>query len=272
MSISASSRVRSGMIAAITAGCALAIALAGVGTAHADAASSDAPATVALSATACPVQSSTLTWGFKESFRSYISGSIANGEWTVADGATYETPSFGWIDGVGTFDGETGEGSLAFAGSVTFTGHGGILNTTISNPTVQFIDSDSAVILVDVSGTTQEGAAIDAKSVEFVTLDLSDTIAATGGVLTVTDAPATLTADGSEAFGTYEAGEAFDPVTIELGIDPACATITVPTTAPIAPTEPIAAAPTLWWLWLVGGLVLLGAMVAVIVVVLRRRV
>src|SRR3546814_3461048 len=47
-------------------------------------------------ATACDVVGGELSWGFKESFRAYISGSIAAGEWTTSGGATYETPSFGW--------------------------------------------------------------------------------------------------------------------------------------------------------------------------------
>ncbi len=72
------------------------------------------PAKVTTAAEGCPVDDATLTWGFKETFRSYISGSIANGEWTVADGATYETPDFGWSDGTGAYDPDGGEGLIAF--------------------------------------------------------------------------------------------------------------------------------------------------------------
>ena len=83
-----------------------------------------------------------LTWGFKETFRSYISGTIANGEWTVADGATYETPDFGWADGVGSFDPSTGEGTISFDGSIRFTGHGGVLDTTVSNPQLRLLGGE----------------------------------------------------------------------------------------------------------------------------------
>ncbi|HEV8012740.1 MAG TPA: HtaA domain-containing protein, partial [Pontimonas sp.] len=40
------------------------------------------PSTV--SEDACQVEDVSITWGFKESFRSYISSSIANGSWEVS--------------------------------------------------------------------------------------------------------------------------------------------------------------------------------------------
>src|SRR5690606_23738697 len=52
------------------------------------------PTAVSAVLTGCTVTDAELVWGYKESFRSYISGSIAHGEWTVADGAAYETPNF----------------------------------------------------------------------------------------------------------------------------------------------------------------------------------
>jgi hypothetical protein len=158
-------------------------------------------------AAACTVEDATLTWGLKESFRSYISGTIANGEWTVADGATYETPSFGWSGGAGGVP-----GVVSFPGSVTFTGHGGILDTTIADPRLRFDGSDVATLLVDVSGTTQDGVPVDAQAVEFATIQLADAITPSG----LTDAPAELTADGAAAFGTYEAGEELDPISATL--------------------------------------------------------
>ena len=53
------------------------------------------------SSPAASSRDATLTWGFKESFRAYIDGDIANGEWTTSGGATYETPEFSWSDGTG---------------------------------------------------------------------------------------------------------------------------------------------------------------------------
>src|SRR5690606_8583207 len=82
---------------------------------------------------ACDVADAELRWGFKESFRAYIDGSIANGEWSTADGAEYATPEFIWRGGSGEIPGD-----VAFRGSVRFTGHGGILDTTIADPVVRF--------------------------------------------------------------------------------------------------------------------------------------
>lgn len=112
------------------AGIAVAI-MAGAGLIAAPAAQAAAPGMLDTAASeACAVTDAELTWGFKEAFRSYISGTIANGEWTTADGATYATPDFSWTSGAGNYDGSSGEGLLGFTGSITFTGHGGILNTT----------------------------------------------------------------------------------------------------------------------------------------------
>ena len=231
-----------------------------------------AEAATTTAAVGCVVDDATLTWGFKESFRAYISGAIANGEWTVADGATYAVPDFGWSAGAGGYDSETGEGSLAFAGSVAFTGHAGVLNTIVSNPQVRFVDATTGVLLLDVSGTTQDGAAVDTKAVEFADLDLTGVVANDEGSVTVTAAPATLTAAGSAAFGTYPAGEALDPVTLAFSTAPDCGVVE-PT--PISATEDdevVAVSTTndlTWIIWAALALLVIAAVVTVIVV--RRR-
>ena len=157
----------------------------------------------------------TLTWGFKESFRSYISGSIANGEWTVAGGATYETPSFGWPGGSGEF------GDVAFEGSVRFTGHGDILDTTLADPRIAW-SGTTGTLFLDISGTTQEGDPVDERGVEFATLELPE--AAFDGVdVRIVDVAVTLTDAGAAAFGTYPAGEELDPLTLDLTLESVCA-------------------------------------------------
>src|SRR5690606_7451077 len=106
----------------------------------------------------CTISDATLTWGFKESFRAYLTSSIAHGEWIVSDGAAYETPEFSW-HGTGSLDPATQRGDLAFEGSVLFWGHDGALQTTIANPRV-VLGVDGAVLLLDVTGTTQDGSAV----------------------------------------------------------------------------------------------------------------
>lgn len=182
-----------------------------------------APAAVASAATTqapgCDIRSAELTWGFKESFRAYIDGSIANGEWTVADGATYDTPSFGFVSESGRVDPRAPLGQIDFPGSVRFTGHGGILDTTIANPVVLFQADDTALLLLDVSGPTMEGDPVSVTATPFVEIDLTgQSFAAVDGIITIDDAPTVLTADGHEAFPNYEAGEAFDPITVTIDV------------------------------------------------------
>ena len=219
----------------------------------------------------CDVQDAAITWGFKESFRSYISGTIANGEWTVADGATYETPNFGFDSGSGIYNSGSGAGLVAFDGSIRFTGHDGLLDTTVSNPQLTFVDADTAILLLDISGETQDGASVDQQGVEFVTIDLAGaTVTDEDGVVTITDAPTELTSAGSDAFGTYDAGEPFDALSVTFSTADDCAVAApVDTPAPVAPAEDDA--PNLaWLLWLIVALVLIAAVI-VLIIVRRRR-
>ncbi len=223
----------------------------------------------AADAVGCPVDAAALSWGFKESFRAYIDGSIANGEWTVADGATYETPNFGWTTEEGGFAAEGTLADLAFDGSVRFTGHGGALDTTIANPRI-VLEGDTGILFLDVTGTTQEGDEVSAIGIEFAALDVAAAEVIEGESLTLAGIPATLTESGAAAFGTYEAGSELDPVTLVVAVGADCA-------EPVATTddgaevdaEPASASSPLPWV--IGGLVVLAVLVAILVAVLLRR-
>ena len=179
---------------------------------------------------ACVARGSDLSWGFKESFRSYVSGSIANGDWTAKGGATYSTPNFDWAKGKGTFDEKTRTGAVKFPGEVAFSGHDGKLNTTISDPEVR-LEGDRALIVLDSEGATME-AAMDGKddtkaypNVPFVEVDLSKAkVKTSGGTTTITadKAPTTLTKEGEAAFSNYEEGTAFDPVSFTITAKSTC--------------------------------------------------
>jgi len=211
----------------------------------------------------CVVHGATLSWGFKESFRAYIDGDIANGEWTTSRGATYETPEFIWSNGQGDYDPETGYGTVQFLGTVRFTGHEGLLDTTIADPTLS-ITRDGAVLFLDVAGPSMEGEQIEAQDVSFV--DLPGVEVRGEGARVTLEGDTVLTEDGEAAFPDYQAGTAFDPVTVELRLDK-CPVYTAGY-GPMAPPGPsllaVAAA-------VAGPLVLVAAIVAVIVVVTRRR-
>ena len=215
---------------------------------------SGAAANAAASDPSCVIDDATITWGFKETFRSYISGAIANGAWTVSGGAEYETPNFRFPAGTGEVDPALDAGAIEFAGAITFTGHGDILNTTIGNPVIEF-RSDGASLLADVTGTTQDGEAVDERAVEFVTLDLDGAVGTerSSGNLSITGIPATLTDAGASAFGTYRAGEPFDAVTLDVEFAGECA-------------EPAGAG---WVPWVAAGLGL--AVVGSLALVFRRR-
>ncbi len=188
-------------------------------------AATPAPASADEPGPTCEVAGGELTWGVKEAFRSYISGTIANGEWTTSDGASYETPSFTFSDAQGEIDADTGEGSISFAGTVNFSGHEGVLNLTIANPTIEFQGDGSAHLLLDTKSNNAEGElVVDNEQVVVGKIGSIGEADPSSGSLTVTDAETILTADGAEAFsGFYATGEKLDPVTFDVQFGPCAA-------------------------------------------------
>jgi len=176
------------------------------------------PAAAADGDANCQVTGGTLTWGVKEAFRSYISGAIANGEWTVSDGASYETPEFSFGEPSGEIDANTGEGSVSFVGTVNFTGHDGVLNLTLANPTIEFVGDGSARLRLDTTSNNAEGkVAIDETQASVGKLNSIGELDPASGSVTVSGAPAILTADGAAAFsGYYSTGEDLDPISLQL--------------------------------------------------------
>jgi hypothetical protein len=175
----------------------------------------------------CQVLESEVTWGFKESFRSYISGSIALGQWTTSGDVGYETPAFIFYGGEGTVAPNRTSGGVAFEGELLFEGHGGILRTSLANPTLIIDSGRRATLVFDVTGDTMDMVSVSAEDVEFVTLEWSagdESVDVATGEWIVTGAQATLTGAGSESFGTYPEGEPFDPVDIRLLVTPSCLT------------------------------------------------
>jgi hypothetical protein len=213
----------------------------------------------------CVVRDATLHWGFKESFRAYIDGAIANGEWTAGGGATYETPEFTWTDGQGRYDPETGLGDVQFEGTVRFTGHDGLLDTTIADPTLS-ISRDGAVLLLDVSGPTMDGGQVDAQDVAFVDLPGVEESGEGARVVLVSDS--VLTADGEAAFPDYQAGTEFDPLKVALELDQCSPP------GGYAGGDDISPAPIPAWVIvgaIVGPVAVIAAIVAAVMIATRRR-
>ena len=230
-----------------------------------------------------------MTWGFKESFRSYISGSIANGEWQPIDGAAYSTPNFIWTGATGTFDPQTHTGQAQFRGGVRFTGHKGLLNTTIANPTLTFSGGSKAgELLIDLASISMEDALAGKTAapknhvqVPLISLDLAAAplqVSADGSTVTGTAIPTAFTQQGYESFGSYEAGTVFDPVDVRLTLectrkevataDPGVMTETPGSAATTAPT--VAPADTAWIGWLLGA-ASVGFGSALVAWLIRRR-
>jgi hypothetical protein len=173
------------------------------------------------------VSGATLSWGVKESYRSYISGPIANGAVALDDVTTASDGAHAWSGGSGSVNTEAGRGSVGWAGGVHFTGHGGALDMTISAPRVQLVSGSQANLVVDmVSKPMAGGAAVSTKGLVLATLALGQgSRTATDSTLGWSGVPATLTAAGAVAFGEfYEPGEALDPVSfaLPLGATVAC--------------------------------------------------
>lgn len=221
--MSVPARTRIGRLTAVTALAGAALIAPAVAT----------PALAEDTDTSCVVTGGDMIWGVKEAFRSYVSGTIANGSWEAADGATYETPNFTFTGASGEIDAETGEGSIGFAGSVHFTGHDGVLDVTFANPTIKLLGDGTARLLLDSKSNDQEGQlAVDAQQTSFGKIDAVGELDATSGALDVSDAPTVLTADGAEAFsGFYSSGEALDPISFSVQLAPCSAA------APETPAE-----------------------------------
>ena len=230
--------------------------------------------------TGCAVNDATVDWGFKESFRSYISGTIAHGAWEVTDGATYQTPSFGWAGGQGLFDHESFAGRVSFQGAVRFTGHDGLLDTAVKNPTILFTGTDTAYLLLDVQGLTMDDAlagktenVLSFEQVSFAEIDLSAAdveVSEDGATVTVTDAPTSITSQGFEAFPNYEPGTEFDPISFVVSTASDCAVVSGDAIAPISTEEDPGGKADLGWRWWVGGGALAVGVLAAAVLLLSR--
>ena len=223
-----------------------------------------APTVQAVAPVTCDVTDATLTWGFKESFRAYIDSDIANGEWTTDGAVSYDTPAFTWTGGTGTYTPITGDAVISFTGSVRFTGHEGVLDTTIADPVVR-LGGGTGVLLLDVSGPTMDGTPVDVQDVPFVDLPTAEVVG--GGAVRTVEADTVLTEDGNAAFPNYEVGAAFDPVAVSIIVGTDC-----PVAAVVDDVDTSdAASPLLVGLISAGALAAAAIIVAVVVLTRRRR-
>ena len=161
------------------------------------------------------IKSANLGWGVRDSFRNYVRGGIANGSWEL-NGTSYSSDAFNWSNGTGTFKG--GKGSISFSGSVRFTGHHGILDTTIANPRLE-INGNSGTLYATMNSNDSSGKATNYGEVALLKVDMSG-LQSSADAVSVNGAATTLTAEGAKAFaGFYEAGKDMAPLSFSAAIN-----------------------------------------------------
>jgi hypothetical protein len=213
---------------------------------------------------ASEVTSSTLNWAIKDSFRTYIRGSIAGGSWSLASiGDT--GGRFVWSNGTGSVNTSSTLGYVSYPGTLKFTGHDGALDITITGIGVRYDSPRSATVIASFNTLGLDGKRTVMSNIAFATVALPGTTAS-GSTISVTNAPTTLTKAGATAFGDfYSVGQAMAPLstTLALGGTVACTSLT---SAALAETGVDASGPTLAAL-----LMLLGGASVLTVARLRRR-
>ncbi|MFF1325535.1 HtaA domain-containing protein [Streptomyces chartreusis] len=151
------------------------------------------------SAAEVPLSGYELTWGIKQSYRTYVTG-MAAGTFTAADGASQAAGNgaFTFTEGTGTYDSTAHTVDLGFKGSVRIVSQAHGFDITLSD--VRF-DSAAAEITADVtkSGTTTQDVPL---------ADVTVT-------RTMTDMTTKLTKEAADTLGSpgYEGAEG-DPLTV----------------------------------------------------------
>lgn len=195
----------------------------------ADAADTCAPADATYA-----VEGGTIEWGFKQSFRSYFFGGFAHGAFTPSEGVSFAGNQTGadgrivWPVASGTVDSATAA-TASGSGDANFNAHGGAMNTTMSNPTVE-IAGTNGVLKIDYEGnafTSMDPNApaepISGTQVVAATFDLSSAPDLhTGGQVTLTSGASLIGDDFVPAFSSYPSGSELDPVKVVLDITSIC--------------------------------------------------
>ncbi|MFJ6049405.1 HtaA domain-containing protein [Streptomyces sp. NPDC092307] len=175
-------------------------------------------------------------WGVRRTFREYVTGSVGQGRWTLAEGAQDGGALFRFPQGKGSFDGTKGALDAAFAGTVQFTG--AHLDLTLGRMSVK-VENGKGVLSADVTtgGATKNAVPL----VEFDAKGLKTE----GKLATLTEAPATLTEGGSQAFNSmYKAGTEMDPVSLAVALDSTAQLPALPDLGSTVSPAPASASPS----------------------------
>ncbi|MFE4688959.1 HtaA domain-containing protein [Streptomyces sp. NPDC056749] len=167
----------------------------------------------------------TLDWGVKESFRSYVTGPVANGKVETKGGATATAAGYRFPGATGGFDADEQSLDAEFDGTVRFLGHkegdSYTLDLSLTGLGIQLKDG-AGTLVADVSSKDRETRKVTTyKDLAVADLKLpGGELKAKDGVVTLSAVPATLTAAGTEAFGgMYAKGTRLDALTVSVALD-----------------------------------------------------
>lgn len=148
--------------------------------------------------------SATLTWGIKQSLRSYIT--------SLPDGSVETTPPASEINGaysfvsenIGSFSRDDMSGTLEFLGVVTLSGYGGAMRIEINNPRIHLTNGHG---LLSLTRGGVIGPATWIPLVELTATESADSLIC----------QTTLVAPGRSIVGEqYQDGQEFDALTIRF--------------------------------------------------------
>lgn len=152
-----------------------------------------------------PQTAGSLTWGVSAGFRDYITGPIAKGSITTT-GVGLAANGYRFPQVASTWNASSGTGSVQFSGTVRFSGHGGLLSETFSNPVI--------TVTSPTTGTLAVGGSQYA-------LDLASGSRSSDatGAITWTGVPVlgALSGGGDAGAGAGGGSFAFDPVSFTIG-------------------------------------------------------
>ncbi|MFI1012527.1 HtaA domain-containing protein [Streptomyces sp. NPDC020965] len=229
------------------------------------------------------LQNAAVDWGVRRTFREYVTGSIAQGQWTLSGGAQDGGALFRFPQGKGTYDAKTQTLNASFAGSVRFTGEH--LDLTLGRVTTR-VAAGLGTLSADVTAAGRTEKAVPL--VTFVAKDFTPK----NGLAALTEAPATLTAGGAKAFGSmYKAGTVMDPVSLAVAVDKAAQLPALPdlgsdvkpapspaqsepkaeSASAVAPAADSSDSTVPTWVYVAAGAGVLAAAAAVALFVVRRR-
>lgn len=164
------------------------------------------------------IEDAAVDWGVRRTFREYVTGSIAKGEWKLLAGAQDGGALFRFPRGEGSYDEKKQTLDADFAGAVRFTGEHG-LDLALSEVAVEVKDG-KGTLFADVDSKGAKGAeGVTLKKASLITF-AAEELKPKEGLISLTEVPSKLTADGAKAFGgMYKAGSEMDPLSLAVGLD-----------------------------------------------------